>query len=38
MKQAHSHAQELGDFATDWRVIPISLLAIAIGLIIGVVA
>jgi chloride channel protein, CIC family len=38
MKHAHSRAQELGDFTTDWRVIPISLLAIAIGLISTVVA
>jgi chloride channel protein, CIC family len=38
MKQAHSRAQDLGDFTTDWRVIPISLLAIAIGLISTVVA
>src|SRR5580698_480240 len=38
MKHAHSRAQELGDFTTDWRVIPISLLAIAIGLISSVVA
>src|SRR6202161_1113366 len=38
MKQAHTRAQELGDFTTDWRVIPISLLAIAIGLISTVVA
>jgi chloride channel protein, CIC family len=38
MKQAHSRAQDLGDFTTDWRVIPISLLAIAIGLISSVVA
>jgi len=38
MKQAHSKAQDLGDFTTDWRVIPISLLAIAIGLISTVVA
>jgi chloride channel protein, CIC family len=37
-KHAHSRAQELGDFTTDWRVIPISLLAIAIGLISSVVA
>jgi len=29
---------ELGDFTTDWRVLPISLLAIAIGLISSVVA
>jgi CIC family chloride channel protein len=38
MNPAHSRAQELGDFTTDWRVIPISLLAIAIGLIATVVA
>ena len=38
MKHKHSRAQELGDFTTDWRVIPISLLAIAIGLISTVVA
>lgn len=38
MKPAHSRAQDLGDFTTDWRVIPISLLAIAIGLISSVVA
>ena len=38
MKHAHSRAQELGDFTTDWRVIPISLLAISIGLISTVVA
>ena len=38
MKHAHSRAQELGDFTTDWRVIPISLLAIIIGLIGAVVA
>src|SRR5580698_10965998 len=38
MKHAHSRAQELGDFTTDWRVIPISLLAIAIGLISTLVA
>ncbi len=38
MKQQHSRAHELGDFTTDWRVIPISLLAIAIGLISTVVA
>jgi chloride channel protein, CIC family len=34
MKRAH----DLGDFTTDWRVLPISLLAIAIGLISTVVA
>lgn len=33
MRQAHSRAAELGDFSTDWRVLPISFLAIAIGLI-----
>jgi chloride channel protein, CIC family len=38
MKHKHSRAQELGDFTTDWRVIPISLLAIVIGLIASVVA
>src|ERR1700727_3855134 len=38
MKQAHTRAQELGDFTTDWRVILSSLLAIAIGLISTVVA
>ena len=38
MKYANSRARELGDFTTDWRVIPISLLAIAIGLISTVVA
>ncbi len=38
MKQASSRPQELGDFTTDWRVIPISLLAIAIGSISTVVA
>ncbi|HTB17083.1 MAG TPA: chloride channel protein [Bryobacteraceae bacterium] len=38
MKHAHSRAQELGDFTTNWRVIPISLLAVAIGLISTVVA
>ncbi len=38
MTHAHSKAHELGDFTTDWRVIPISLLAIAIGLISTVVA
>ena len=38
MKHKHSRAQELGDFTTDWRVIPISLLAVAIGLIGTVVA
>jgi len=37
MKQ-HSPPEELGDFTTDWRVIPISLLAIAIGLVGTVVA
>src|SRR3984885_5750199 len=37
-KHAHSKAHELGDFSTDWRVIPISLLALAIGLISTVVA
>jgi chloride channel protein, CIC family len=38
MKHQHSRAAELGDFTTDWRVIPISLLAIAIGLLSTVVA
>jgi chloride channel protein, CIC family len=38
MTHAHAKAQELGDFTTDWRVIPISLLAIAIALIGTVVA
>ena len=38
MKHKHSRAHELGDFTTDWRVIPISLLAVAIGLISTVVA
>ena len=38
MTNAIRDAQELGDFTTDWRVIPISLLAIAIGLISSVVA
>jgi CIC family chloride channel protein len=33
MKHPHPRAQELGDFTTDWRVLPISLLAIFIGLI-----
>jgi CIC family chloride channel protein len=37
-KHAHSRALELGDFTTDWRVIPIAGLAIAIGLISSVVA
>jgi chloride channel protein, CIC family len=38
LKHKHARAAELGDFTTDWRVIPISLLAIAIGLISSVVA
>ena len=38
MKHKHARAAELGDFTTDWRVIPISLLAIAIGLMSSVVA
>jgi chloride channel protein, CIC family len=38
MKVAKSRPQELGDFTTDWRVIPISGLAIVIGLISSVVA
>jgi chloride channel protein, CIC family len=33
MTQAGSRAHELGDFTTDWRVLPISALAIVIGLI-----
>jgi H+/Cl- antiporter ClcA len=33
VKTEHSRAGELGDFSTDWRVIPISGLAIVIGLI-----
>ncbi len=32
-KHTHSRAQELGDFTTDWRVIPMTALAILIGLI-----
>jgi chloride channel protein, CIC family len=31
--EPHSHSHELGDFSTDWRVIPISALAIVVGLI-----
>jgi H+/Cl- antiporter ClcA len=38
LKHKHSRAAELGDFTTDWRVIPISLLAVAIGLLSTVVA
>jgi chloride channel protein, CIC family len=38
MKAKHSRAAELGDFTTSARVIPISLLAIAIGLLSTVVA
>ena len=38
MKQVHERSAELGDFTTDWRVVPISLLAIAIGLLSTVVA
>jgi chloride channel protein, CIC family len=38
LKHQHSRAAELGDFTTDWRVISISLLAIAIGLISTAVA
>ena len=38
MKNKHARATELGDFTTDKRVIPISLLAIAIGLISTAVA
>jgi H+/Cl- antiporter ClcA/CBS domain-containing protein len=38
MTHAHAKAHQLGDFTTDWRVIPISLLAVAIGLIGTVVA
>ncbi len=33
MTHARSRAHGLGDFTTDWRVIPISGLAIVIGLI-----
>ncbi len=32
MKHVNLH-HELGDFTTDWRVIPISALAIVIGLV-----
>jgi chloride channel protein, CIC family len=38
MTRTVSRPQELGDFTTDWRVLPISLLAIVIGLIASVVA
>jgi chloride channel protein, CIC family len=38
LKHQHSLPAELGDFTTGWRVIPISLLAIAIGLVSTVVA
>jgi CIC family chloride channel protein len=38
LKKQHSRAAELGDFTANWRVIPIALLAIAIGLIGTVVA
>jgi chloride channel protein, CIC family len=38
MKKHHSRATDLGDFTTGARVIPISLLAIAIGLLSTVVA
>ncbi len=31
--QPHSHSHELGDFSTDWRVLPISALAIVVGFI-----
>ncbi len=31
--QPHSQSHELGDFSTDWRVLPISALAIVVGLI-----
>jgi CIC family chloride channel protein len=34
----HPRAESLGDFTTKWRVIPISLLAIAIGCLSTVVA
>ena len=29
----HPRAHALGDFTTDWQLVPISLLAIAIGLL-----
>ncbi|MBV9771812.1 MAG: chloride channel protein [Bryobacterales bacterium] len=38
MTHKHSRAQELGDFTTDWRVIPISGLAIIVGFISTLVA
>ena len=38
MKTNPKSKPELGDFTTDWRVVPISLLAIAIGLLGTVVA
>ena len=34
----HPRAQHLGDFTTDWRMVPIALLAIFIGLLSTVVA
>ena len=34
----HPRAESLGDFTTDWRVIPISLLAVAIGCLSTLVA
>ena len=36
--RSHVRPQELGDFTTDWRVLPISGLAILIGLMSSVVA
>lgn len=33
MSRPPTHAPELGDFSTDWRVLPISALAILVGLI-----
>jgi H+/Cl- antiporter ClcA/CBS domain-containing protein len=36
--RSHMRPQELGDFTTDWRVLPISGLAILIGLMSSVVA
>jgi CIC family chloride channel protein len=38
MANAHAHHQELGDFTTTWRVLPISLLAMVIGVICAFVA
>jgi len=38
MKKGLKLAPELGDFTTDWRVIPMSLLAVAIGLLSTAVA